>query len=137
MLLDIARYTGERWGAIVELQTLDVFDPNGSVLTHITFKAQTRSPQGTEAKTRSIPIHPCLQESLLAYGAGTEKWLFPSSNGTKHISVRATDLMLRSAIANANLIDKGYSTHSTRRTFVSRLWHNGVDVRTIQASTLR
>lgn len=60
-------------------------------------------------------------------------WLFPNSDGTKHISIRAADLMFRSALAKANLSCKGYSTHSTRRTFVIRLYQNGVDLHTIQS----
>lgn len=132
-LLDLARYTGERWGAIVSLQVSDVF-VGGNVRSHIVFPVPTRNAQpAAKTKTRSIPVHPVLEESLTAFGASSCQWLFPNSDGTKHITVRAADLMFRSALAKANLTYKGYSTHSTRRTFVTRLYQNGVDLHTIQS----
>lgn len=133
LLLDIAKYTGKPWGAIVALQVADVFDVDGNVRSRITFKVQTRAQSGVKTKTRSIPVHPQLEESLIAFGAGSNQWLFPNPDGTKHISIRAADLMFRSALASSNLSYKGYSTHSTRRTFVNRLYQNGVDLHTIQS----
>lgn len=133
LLLDLAKYTGERWGAIVALQVSDVFDVDGNVRPLLTFKVQTRAQNEAKTKTRSIPVHPQLEESLTAFGAGSDQWLFPNSDGTKHISVRAADLMFRGALAKTNLSYKGYSTQSTRRTFVNRLYQNGVDLHTIQS----
>lgn len=130
VLLDIAKYSGASWGAIVSLETSDVFDNQGKVRSHIRFKVSARNIQ---TKTRFVPVHPQLEESLRLFGSGTEKWLFPNSDGTKHICTRATDLMLRAALSKANLSGKGYSTQSTRRTFVNRLYQNGVDIRTIQS----
>lgn len=133
VLLDIARYSGANWGSIISLQTSDVFDTSGNVRSHICFKVSTRNLNSSTKETRLVPVHPQIKESLTAFGAGTEKWLFPSSDGTKHISLRAADLMLRAALAKANLSYKGYSTQSTRRTFITRLYQSGVDLRTIQS----
>lgn len=62
-------------------------------------------------------------------------WLFPSIEPEKHITFSAADKWLRSAIVAAGLAHKGISTHSTRRTLITRLSEAGVDVKTIQAIT--
>lgn len=138
LMLDIARYTGERWGAIVQLAVSDVYDCSWQPHDHITFRAVTRkaSPNGKRA-TRQVPLHPLLKELLEVYRhTDASGWLFPSRvNPTEHVTLRAADLMLRGAIAAANLSHKGYSTHSTRRTFITYLYNRGVDLHTIQLIT--
>lgn len=138
LLIDIARYTGERWGAIVQLKVSDVFNESGKPLETITFRATTRkaSPTG-ERKTRQVPVHPQLEEILLAYQPdNTHQWMFESCiRRGAPITLRMADLMFREAIATAGLDHKGYSTHSTRRTFITRLWEKGIDIHTIQLIT--
>lgn len=138
LLWDIARYTGERWGAILKLQVSDVYDDRGRPREEITFRACTRkaSPDGKQ-NTRQVPAHSSLRDSLEAYKASQEsQWLFPSPNDpTKPITLRAGDLALRRAIALAGLESKGISTHSTRRSFITRLHSAGVDLYTIQRIT--
>lgn len=137
LLLDIAHYTGERWGAIVQLRVLDVFDQDHTPREEITFRAVTRKadPNGNR-HTRQVPIHPTLAEILEAAPIYSSDWLFPSRiiEG-QHITLRAADLMFRAALAQAKLHTKGYCTHSTRRTFITRLWESGVDLHTIQLLT--
>ena len=138
LLLDVARYTGERWGAIVQLSVSDCFDADWNPKEKITFKACTRKAN-TKGKreTRCCPTHPQLHEKLAAYRhKETSSWLFPSPwNPSEPITLKAADLVFRRAIAEANLADKGYSTHSTRRTFITELWKKGVDIYTIQLIT--
>lgn len=138
LLLDIARYTGERWGAIVQLSVSDVFDENWNPRSHITFRAWTTKadPKGNRY-TRQVPTHPLLKEKLAAYRyTEATAWLFPNPlDLSSHISLRAADLKLRDAIARADLRGKGYCTHSTRRTFITRLWEKGIDIHTIQLIT--
>lgn len=138
LLLDIARFTGERWGAIVQLRIEDLFDGTGNPLGEITFPAGIRKAD-TKGKrhTRQVPVHPALHEILAAYRPTVNNgWLFESRicPGT-HITLRAADLLFRGAVEEANLAHKGFSTHSTRRTFITRLWEAGVDLHTIQLLT--
>ena len=138
LLFDIARYTGERWGAIVQLSVSDVYNEDWQPRFNITFRANTRkaSPTGKRV-TRQVPAHPSLRELLEAYRTDAAScWLFPSRvDFSSHITLRAADLMFRAAVEAAGLQHKGYSTYSTRRTFITRLWEQGVDLHTIQLLT--
>lgn len=136
LLLDLAWYTGERWGALVQLTIADCYNPDGTVRGEITFKANTRkaSPDG-KRQTRQVPVHPVLAESLQNYTTEDSVWLFPSREGDKPISIRWADQILRAAVERAGLDAKGISTHSTRRTFITKLHSAGVDLYTIQRIT--
>ena len=136
LLLDLAWYTGERWGALVQIKLDDVYI-DASPKPEITFRARTRKagPDGRR-QTRQVPIHPNLEEILQAYSpeTGTE-WLFPNPTRNHHISLRCADYVLRAAIDKAGLSNKGISTHSTRRSFINKLYRKGVDIYTIQQIT--
>ena len=138
LLFDVAVYTGERWGAICQLEVADAYaNPRKSQpLDYITFRARTRkaSPDGTR-KTRQVPVHPELKILLESYRAPNSGWLFPSIDGCNHISLSAADKALRRALTKAKLNNKGISTHSTRRTFITKLANSGVGIRTIQKLT--
>lgn len=137
LLLDLAWYTGERWGALVKLKVEDVYNPDGSPREYINFRARTRkaTPDG-KRKTRQVPVHTILAESLLAYIAKTNSlWLFPNREGDEPISARWADKILRVAVDRAGLVVKGISTHSTRRSFITKLHRNGTDLYTIKQIT--
>ena len=63
------------------------------------------------------------------------EWLFPSPTGNNHLSLRCADYVLRTAVEKAGLAAKGISTHSTRRSFINKLYRKGVDIYTIQQIT--
>lgn len=139
LLLDIARYTGERWGALIQLQIEDVFGNDDQPHSWLTIRASTRkaSPDGKRS-TRQMPLHPQLKEILEGYHLPNprSKWLFESPiRPGEHITLRAADFAFRAAVDLAGLSHKGYSTHSTRRTFITRLHERGIDIHTIQRIT--
>jgi integrase/recombinase XerD len=138
ILWDLAWYTGERWGALVQLKVEDVFSSqSGKPRDTITFRAVTRKarPDG-KRETRQVPVHPALCESLCAYSKHLNGiWLFPDREGVRHIDIRLADKILRSALIRAGLDHRGISTHTTRRSFITKLNEKGVDIATIQKIT--
>jgi hypothetical protein len=87
---DIARYTGERWGAICQLKVSDVYQDAIASEPHdeITFRKATRkaSPSGKQ-ETRQCPVHPELSRLLKAYKPENSGYLFPSNGfGSPHIT---------------------------------------------------
>lgn len=137
LLLDLAWFTGERWGALIQLKVSDVYNPDRKVRSHITFKANTRkaSPDG-KRQTRQLIIHSTLAESLQGYKPEIDSdWLFPNREHNNHINLRSADKILRAAVERAGLDAKGISTHSTRRSFITKLHRNGTDLYTIKKIT--
>ncbi|NWF58115.1 MAG: tyrosine-type recombinase/integrase [Fischerella sp.] len=137
LLLDLAWYTGERWGAVVQLRVEDCYNSDGTPRSEITFRANTRkaAPDG-KRQTRQVPVHPVLFESLGAYKPEPDSiWMFPNREAAGPITVRWADKILRAAVERAGLEAKGISTHSTRRTFITKLHRNGTDLYTIQKIT--
>jgi integrase/recombinase XerD len=137
LLFDLAWYTGERWGALVQLRLDDCYNPDGSPRDYINFRARTRkaTPDGKRA-TRQVPVLKILFESLRAnLDNSTSIWMFAVSTGDKPITLRWADMILRAAVEKAGLTAKGISTHSTRRSFITKLHRNGTDLYTIKKIT--
>ncbi len=137
LLLDLAWYTGERWGALVKLKVTDCYNADGTPREYINFPARFRkaSPDG-KRQTRQVPVHTVLFDSLKIYQPGDSIWLFPSRPPLeKPISARWADSILRKAVDRAGLVVKGISTHSTRRSFITKLHRNGTDLYTIKQIT--
>ena len=131
LAFEISLLTGERMGAITQLQVSDIYDERGKVLDKITFRGETR--KGTrwgKAKTREVHLNPMLREFLSNYQAPKTGYLFPSPKSKLgHISVRAVDDYWRVIFLKENL--KGYSTHSSRRWLINQLRADGVSIITI------
>lgn len=136
LIVAIAFYTGERLGAVIQLETSMVYADarRAIVLDAITFPARARKGK---KDTRQTPIHEALKEILQSYQPPIEgKWLFPSPrNNEDHLSFSAFDKMLRKALEKAGLSNHGFSPHSFRRTFITRLHEKKVSIKTIQAIT--
>lgn len=135
LIFAIALYTGERWGAIIQLDVKYVYkDAKNSIpQDEITFTAATRKGK---RDTRQVFVHPALKELLLAYQPPLQGWLFPSPhNPEQPIDFSTADKMLRQVLERAGLSDKGISTHSTRLTFITTLHEQGYDLHTIQQLT--
>jgi integrase/recombinase XerD len=137
LLLDLAWYTGERWGALVQLRVEDCYNPDASPKDYINFRARTRkaTPDG-KRQTRQVFVHAVLRESLQNYKhESSSPWMFCDRTGEKPITLRWADMILRAAVDKAGLSAKGISTHSTRRSFITKLHRNGTDLYTIKKIT--
>ncbi|MEH2000588.1 MAG: tyrosine-type recombinase/integrase [Nostoc sp.] len=139
LLLDLAWFTGERWGALIQLKVHDLYNDDRTVRSYVTFRSRTRKKCGGQRKTRQVPIHPTLRESLQSYTPDPHsEWLFPTKRSyiteeiAKHITLRYADLIFRQAVIRAGLESRGLSTHSTRRSFATHLARNGTSLRIIQ-----
>jgi len=119
-LFSICYYTGCR---VSEARQLKAEDLVGDTL--VFRKATTKTK-----RTRSVPIHPRLRETLEAAQLPHRGYLFPGRGGQQPITRQACDLALRQACDRLGL--RGYSTHSNRRTWATRLDKAGVRLRTIQ-----
>jgi integrase/recombinase XerD len=128
LIFDIARHTGERIGAIVQLRVRDVYG-HGKPLDKITFPRATRKgKQGT----RQVPINDSLAMALSAYKpAGAAEYLFPGAGKSGHIERRAFDFALRRACQLAGI--NGVSTHSFRRTACTKMINSGLSVPVVKA----
>lgn len=131
LIFEISLYTGERMGAIVQLQVSDVYDSHGKVLEMITFGSKTRkSSKHGVASTRQIYMHPELKVHLENYEPPSQGYLFPASFDTaKHLTTRAVDDCWRKILNGAGYY--GYSTHSSRRWLINQLRSNGIEIVTI------
>lgn len=86
-------------------------------------------------ETREIQIHPQLKEYIEEHHR-TDLWhtrphLFPGRHGKNHIRKVSADAILRSACHKLEI--EGVSTHSFRRTALTRMSDAGVPLRHIQA----
>ena len=137
LLWDCAIYTGERWGALVQLLLEDCYDKLGQPRNYLLIRPQTRkSHAGKSAKTREVPTHPKLKESLLNYALPNSIWLFPTDKGKgSHISFHSAAVKLQKTLSDCGLGDRGISTHSTRRTFITDLHNLGTSIKTIATIT--
>jgi integrase/recombinase XerD len=117
----------------VQLRVEDCYNPDGTPREYINFRARTRkaSPDG-KRQTRQVFVHAVLRESLSNYKPESNSpWMFCDRTGDKPISLRWADMILRSAVEKAGLAAKGISTHSTLRSFITKLHRNGTDLYTI------
>ena len=142
LFFNIARYTGERFGAICQLQVCDVFvclENSGlrEVKEEITFRAATRKKSGGDRSTRQLPVADKLAEYLNSYrGEMGEVWLFESKiKPGQCITWSSADKWFRAAVDRAGLSHRGISGHSLRRTFITGLYRSGVDLKLLQQIT--
>ncbi|AGY59859.1 tyrosine-type recombinase/integrase [Gloeobacter kilaueensis] len=134
-------YTGCRVSEACSLRTADVYalGDDGQVRTSgkksrvryavqevITFR---RASTKGGISTRSIPVHPVLRASLESFAPGGV-YVFESSMPGTAMLRRTVDYAFRSAFRTCRI--QGASTHSLRRTAITRLHAMGVGLRTIQ-----
>jgi integrase/recombinase XerD len=120
----ICLYCGCRISESLSIRSGDIA---GGVIT--LRKNSTKGKRGT----RSLPISPRLEIILNDYIdsiASPSEFLFPGRYGKKPLTTAYADLTLRQACLTLGI--KGVSTHSFRRTALTRMHMAGVPLRTIQ-----
>ncbi|NJK51671.1 MAG: site-specific integrase [Leptolyngbyaceae cyanobacterium SU_3_3] len=127
-LFGVCFFTGCRISESCSLLTDDVYGTNGSVRPKLTLrKGNTKG----KLKTRSIPVRPELIALLKTHHSEVGKrYLFPGRWGRGHIHPDSAALILREAFERLTI--EGASTHSFRRTALTRLSNAGVPLRVIQ-----
>ena len=118
-IFSICYYTGCRVSEARQLKAEDVVG-NSIVLRKATTKTK---------RTRSVPIHPQLQRILDQAQLPTTGYLFLGRKAGC-VTRQACDAALRKACDRLGL--EGFSTHSHRRTWATRLDRAGVRLKTIQ-----
>lgn len=119
-LFSICYYTGCRVSEARQLKAEDV------VGNTVVFRKATTKTK----RTRSVPLHPKLKEILGETPLPNSGYLFLGRGGQGPITRQACDAALRKACDRLGL--RGYSTHSSRRTWATRLDRAGVRLKTIQ-----
>lgn len=121
-LFAICYYTSCRISEALQLRRSDLIGDR------IVFRAVTTKTKQTRDMKVTAKLAAILAESELPRTG----YLFPAKNGG-HISRQAADLALRKACDYIGLV--GVSTHSFRRTGITKLYHAGVDLKTLQRRT--
>lgn len=119
-------YTGTRIAEACQLHTKDVYAIDGSVRPRVTIRKATTKGK---AETRSVPVNPELQALLKAHSS-TKIYLFPGRHGRDHIQPDSADKILRAAFLELGI--EGASTHSFRRTCLTKMHLSGVPLKVIQ-----
>jgi len=130
-IFEIAILTGERIGAILQLDISDVYSSNGRVRQSITFKKNTRKGK---SQTRQVDVHPDLASYLANYNHPDKGYLFPGRDGS-HLTYNAVLNYWKRKFVECGLDHRGFSCHSARRWFITNLVRNGIDIATVQAIT--
>ncbi len=139
LILSLLRYTGERIGAVVQVEVMDVYanpfvsKPRPTIL----YKSHTRKQSGgTAADSHEVPVSRALHLELARYKPPKYGYLFPSpQNLERHISVSNCDKWFRRGLRKAGLDRRGFSLHSPRRTLATKLSEEGVPLSTIRSIT--
>lgn len=130
-ILLLSLYTGLRAKEVAALRVGDVYDDEGSVRTQFTLTAaQTKG-----ARTRTVFVNTHLAQQLAQYGAwrnhsDASAPLFRSQKGG-HFSANTMCQLFLNIYKQCGLSDA--SSHSGRRTFITRLANKGVGVRALAA----
>lgn len=126
LIFDFGWWTGERMGAILLLTVDNVYSnaAKSEPRDYVTYPASTRK----DRNTRQVRIHPELGTNLWAYRPPLEGYLFQRlRHPGQAISMSDIDALMRYYLHKLGWHERGYSTHSFRRSFITRLHEKGVD----------
>lgn len=128
-LCAVLLYTGCRIQEAITLKIADVYDRTGALRPELVIrKGNTKG----KLATRTIPVLDDLRHFLEQFGlpVSHDKFLFPGRNGQGHLHVDYAAILLRRAFRQAGI--EGASTHSFRRTALTRMSNAGIPLRVIQ-----
>jgi integrase/recombinase XerD len=128
-LCAVLLYTGCRIQEGVTLKIADVYDRTGKLRPELVIrKGNTKG----KLATRTIPVLDDLGHFLAQYGvpASRDGFLFPGRKGLGHLHLDYAAILLRRAFFRAGI--EGASTHSFRRTALTRMSNAGIPLRIIQ-----
>lgn len=113
LMVDLAARQGLRRNEVALVSTRDLIpDATGwSLIVH-----------GKGGKERTVPLHPDVAGRLLSAPPG---WLFPSPNGG-HLAVNYVGVLI------SNALGAGWSAHSLRRRFGTKVYAESHDIRAVQ-----
>jgi integrase/recombinase XerD len=120
-LFAICLYTGCRVSEALQLTRADVTDQ------HITFRRETTKGKH---QTRQVPIAPQLAAILGDYDIPTKGYIFPGRKEDTHLTRLRADQVLKEAQTAAGL--EGMSTHSFRRSALTRMHNAGIPLAVIK-----
>lgn len=128
-LFAVMLYTACRVEECVSLKTKDVYDSKGRIREDLNIRKG--STKGKLA-TRTIPIIEDLRHYLKKYQPkiSKEEYLFPGRWGRGHLHPEYASLIFREACKRVDI--EGASTHSCRRTALTRMSNEGIPLRIIQ-----
>lgn len=125
-LFGVCLYTGTRIAEACSLHTKDVYSIDGSIRPRVTIRKGTTKGK---IETRSVPVNPELKGLLEAYSS-PKVYLFPGRHGRGHIHPDSADKILRTALIELRI--EGASTHSFRRTCLTKMHRSSVPLKVIQ-----
>jgi integrase/recombinase XerD len=126
-LFGVCLYAACRINEACTLAVKDVFGSNGVRGVLVLRSVNTKGKRDT----REIQVHPKLREYLEEYNPNRRKeFLFPGRHGLGHIHKVSADKILRDTCVR--LLIEGVSTHSFRRTALTRMSDAGIPLRHIQ-----
>lgn len=131
-LFGVCLYTGARIGEACKLFKEDCFVEEVPRTKLILRKDSTKGKR----VSREIPTHPNLTELLSVHASQNPKWkhtlyCFPGRGGMQYLSSKYADQILKEACKRVGLV--GVSTHSFRRTCLTRMSDAGIPLRHIQS----
>lgn len=134
LLISLAWYTTERWGALLKTRTEALYegkDRPGNPRAKIVIQASNRK----DGVTREVMVSPKLRKALVKYRPKEHGYIVPNRTGDGSQEMRVAYAALKRACDRAGLGEAGIATHSTRRGAITTLARAGVNVRVIQEFT--
>lgn len=125
-LFGVCLYCGLRIAEACSLHTKDVYALDGSIRPRVTIRKGTTKGK---IETRSVPVCDDLLSLLVNYSS-SKVYLFPGRHGLGHIHPDSADKILRTAFLELRI--EGASTHSFRRTCLTKMHKSGVPLKVIQ-----